>query len=198
MADLGSLDGALIVKGYTSAERGDPEPDPNRGRSFWHGWRNRIMDLVVIEHDEASRNLARTFVAARKDGKGKTGGPKMMARGDQLELAIGQIWKENDKRIIRYVKIVQTPIGGRRVRIRACKKNGEEIEGRPTTETDVLRHGQLKRWAELSQEQQRYWTDRATAGLAKIVPIDLSRPLRMRDGTPVTDIRISEDGRLGS
>jgi hypothetical protein len=34
MADLDSLDDALIVEGYLSAERGDPEPGPNRGRSF--------------------------------------------------------------------------------------------------------------------------------------------------------------------
>ena len=51
-----------------------------------------------------------------------------------------------------------------------------------------------KAWEELSQERQQTWADRATADLAKIVPIDLSRPLQMRDGTPVTDVRLSEDG----
>jgi hypothetical protein len=69
LADLDSLDQDLIVEGYRSAERGDPEPGPNRGRSFWHGWKNRMMDLGVIEHDEASRALAREFVAAHKNGK---------------------------------------------------------------------------------------------------------------------------------
>jgi hypothetical protein len=28
-----------------------------------------MMDLGAMEHDEASRNLAREFVAAHKDGK---------------------------------------------------------------------------------------------------------------------------------
>jgi hypothetical protein len=51
-----------------------------------------------------------------------------------------------------------------------------------------------KAWGELSQERQQTWADRATADLAKIVPIDVSRPLRMRDGTPVADVRLSEDG----
>jgi len=69
MADLDTLDEAQIVEGHLSAERGDPEPGPNRGCSFWHGWRNRMMDLGAMEHDEASRNLAREFVAAHKDGK---------------------------------------------------------------------------------------------------------------------------------
>jgi hypothetical protein len=70
MTDLDSLDEALIVEGHLSAERGDPEPGPNRGRSFWHGWPNRMMDLGAMEHDEAARTLAREFVAAaHKDGK---------------------------------------------------------------------------------------------------------------------------------
>jgi len=47
---------------------------------------------------------------------------------------------------------------------------------------------------DLSEDQQRSWADRATADLAKIVPFDLSRPLRLRDGTPVSNIRLSEDG----
>jgi hypothetical protein len=58
-ADLESLDLADIVFGYCSAERGDPEPGPNRGRSFWHGWRNRMIDLRELPMDDASRQLAR-------------------------------------------------------------------------------------------------------------------------------------------
>ena len=62
IADLESLDQDAIVEGYASAERGDPEPGPNRGRAFWHGWRNRMMDLGVIEHDAASRQLVSEFI----------------------------------------------------------------------------------------------------------------------------------------
>lgn len=57
--DLETLDQEQIVEGYRSAERGDPEPGPNRGRSFWHGWRNRMMDFGEMEIDEVARSLVR-------------------------------------------------------------------------------------------------------------------------------------------
>lgn len=57
VADLLTLDKADILEGYLAAERGDPEPGPNRGRAYWHGWRNRMMDLGELQHDDASRRL---------------------------------------------------------------------------------------------------------------------------------------------
>jgi len=60
--DLDSLDDEQMREGYASAERGDPEPGPNRGRSFWHGWRCRMMDFGVIKSDEGHRKLVRDFV----------------------------------------------------------------------------------------------------------------------------------------
>ncbi len=66
LADLESLDFADILDGYKSAERGDPEPGPNRGRAYWHGWRNRMMDYGVIPTDEAAQQLAREVVRARR------------------------------------------------------------------------------------------------------------------------------------
>lgn len=65
LTDLESLDSDQVMEGYRSAERGDPEPGPNRGRSFWHGWRNRMTDKGAIEHDQAARDLAREYVAAQ-------------------------------------------------------------------------------------------------------------------------------------
>jgi hypothetical protein len=59
LADLESLDADEILAGYLDAKRGDPEPGPNRGRAYWHGWRNRMMDLGELPHDDASRQLAR-------------------------------------------------------------------------------------------------------------------------------------------
>ncbi len=56
-ADLLSLDADEITAGYAEAQRGDPEPGINRGRAYWHGWRNRMMDLGVIEIDERHRRL---------------------------------------------------------------------------------------------------------------------------------------------
>ena len=57
-ADLDTLDHDAIVNGYLSAERGDPEPGPNRGRAYWHGWRNAMIDMGVLQPDDASRALA--------------------------------------------------------------------------------------------------------------------------------------------
>lgn len=72
LADLESLDQQHVLEGYISAERGDPEPGPNRGRSYWHGWRNRMMDYGKIPHDDASRQLAAEYVAhSRAVGQGE-------------------------------------------------------------------------------------------------------------------------------
>lgn len=62
VSDLETLDGDQIVEGYLSAERGDPEPGENRGRSFWHGWRNRMIDMGEIPADNAARRLAHEVV----------------------------------------------------------------------------------------------------------------------------------------
>jgi hypothetical protein len=59
---LDGLDHDQVVEGYLSAERGDPEPGPNRGRSYWHGWRCRMMDYGIIPIDEGHRNLVREYL----------------------------------------------------------------------------------------------------------------------------------------
>ncbi len=56
-ADLESLNAADILEGYLSAERGDPEPGENRGRAYWHGWRNRMIDMGLLPVDYASMQL---------------------------------------------------------------------------------------------------------------------------------------------
>ena len=58
VADLETLDDAEILAGYLEAKRGDPEPGVNRGRAYWHGWRNAMMDFGEIEIDSAARQLA--------------------------------------------------------------------------------------------------------------------------------------------
>ena len=70
-ADLDQLCLDDIVDGYLSAERGDPEPGPNRGRAFWHGWRNRMIDLHELPHDEASRQLAHEIAEADRKERRK-------------------------------------------------------------------------------------------------------------------------------
>ena len=62
VADLETLDDAEILAGYRETRRGDPEPGLNRGRAYWHGWRNRMIDLREIDGDDASAKLAHEFI----------------------------------------------------------------------------------------------------------------------------------------
>lgn len=73
-ADLDSLDQADILEGYLSAERGDPEPGPNRGRAFWHGWRNRMIDYGESPVDEASIALVRDMKKSTVNSSSPTKG----------------------------------------------------------------------------------------------------------------------------
>ena len=66
LRDLNSLDERGILEGYASAERGDPEPGENRGRAFWHGWRNRMIDIGVLKSDDSSRQLAAEWAADQR------------------------------------------------------------------------------------------------------------------------------------
>lgn len=66
LADLDSLDHDQIFEGYVSAERGDPEPGPNRGRAYWHGWRMAMIDMGEIEIDATHRVLVHEYVKRQK------------------------------------------------------------------------------------------------------------------------------------
>ena len=65
--DLDSLDDAELREGYFSAERGDPEPGPNRGRSFWHGWRCRQRDYGAIPIDSDHYALVGAWVKRERE-----------------------------------------------------------------------------------------------------------------------------------
>lgn len=43
-AELAMLDHADVVEGYLDGLNGDSEPGDNRSKSYWHGWRNGMMD----------------------------------------------------------------------------------------------------------------------------------------------------------
>lgn len=68
--ELDTLNSDDIHDGYMSAERGDPEPGENRGKAYWHGWRNRMIDMHQLPSDDASRRLAREVVAADRKERG--------------------------------------------------------------------------------------------------------------------------------
>lgn len=77
LADLATLDQDEILAGYLEYQNGDPEPGPNRGRAYWHGWRNAAADHGQIEFDGAMRKLAREMWCVRKGrGRSEAGGTR--------------------------------------------------------------------------------------------------------------------------
>jgi len=66
-ADLVLLDGDEIVAGYRGGLAGSAEPGSDRSRSFWHGWRNGMVDSRRAESDHAQRALVREL-HPRRDG----------------------------------------------------------------------------------------------------------------------------------
>lgn len=63
LADLDTLDDAEVLEGYRDGLANEPEPGGNRSRSYWHGWRNGMVDHGHREIDAAQRELARLYVA---------------------------------------------------------------------------------------------------------------------------------------
>lgn len=57
-AELDTLNHDEIVAGYLEYRRGDPEPGENRGKAYWHGWRNAAIDHHEIPMGAASVQLA--------------------------------------------------------------------------------------------------------------------------------------------
>lgn len=61
MADLGTLNDTEIQEGYRDGRENMPCGD-NRSRSYWHGWRNGMMDFKHMESDWASQMLCSEYV----------------------------------------------------------------------------------------------------------------------------------------
>jgi len=68
LADLESLDDVEILAGYLEAKRGDPEPGPNRGRAYWHGWKCRMIDYGEIKGDSIHEALVKEFCCRLEAG----------------------------------------------------------------------------------------------------------------------------------
>ena len=61
-----------------------------------------------------------------------------------LELAEGQVWRRDEKRFRgrqRYVRIQFVCLGGKRVRVQACKRDGTIPAGSKSTEVAADRFG---------------------------------------------------------
>lgn len=53
----------------------------------------------------------------------------------------GQIWKEDDKRFDRYVRVEFVCVGGERVRIKRCHRDGTFWKAGRSTEASAARFG---------------------------------------------------------
>lgn len=60
--DLDALDSNEILAGYLDGFVGTPEPGSDKSRSYWHGWRNGMVDGGYREIDSAQVQLVREVV----------------------------------------------------------------------------------------------------------------------------------------
>ena len=59
--ELASLDDGEILEGYSDGFKGEPCGD-NRSRSYWHGWRNGMVDSGRAKTDAAAMELVHEYV----------------------------------------------------------------------------------------------------------------------------------------
>ena len=64
--ELDVLDDSDCVAGYMAGLDGAPEPGSDKSKSYWHGWRNGIMDKGRLPIDESARNLAHEVVRRQR------------------------------------------------------------------------------------------------------------------------------------
>lgn len=61
LEELDALDDGEIIEGYFDGRQNAPEPGHNRSKSFWHGWRNGMVDGHHRASDGAQMVLAKLF-----------------------------------------------------------------------------------------------------------------------------------------
>lgn len=67
MAELETLDERDILSGYEAGRKGNrTEIGLEFNRSYWHGWRNGMMDSYRMKGDVDSEKLAREFLAQQR------------------------------------------------------------------------------------------------------------------------------------
>lgn len=57
----------VIKGGYFDGLENAPKPNGNRSKSYYHGWRNGMMDRGNIQIDNPARKLASEYVKNEKD-----------------------------------------------------------------------------------------------------------------------------------
>lgn len=63
---LEHLDDAEVLEGYRDGSKNDPEPHSNRSYSYWHGWRNGMVDGGYKTKDKSQQALAHDYIHGEK------------------------------------------------------------------------------------------------------------------------------------
>lgn len=61
VADFQNLDEGETLEGYLDGFHDGPSPNSSNSRSYWHGWRNGMVDSHRQPPDCASEELAQDF-----------------------------------------------------------------------------------------------------------------------------------------
>ncbi len=59
--DFRTLDDGEMLEGYLDGFDGQAPPDSTRSRSYWHGWRNGMVDSARCPPDQAYLALGTAF-----------------------------------------------------------------------------------------------------------------------------------------
>ena len=62
LEEVEAFDDAELFQGYRDGMRNEPEPNGNRTRAYWHGWRNGQVDARWRKSDFYQQKLASLFV----------------------------------------------------------------------------------------------------------------------------------------
>lgn len=60
--DFRTLDDGEMLEGYLDGFHGGAAPDSSRSRSYWHGWRNSMVESGRCPPDRAYLALASAFI----------------------------------------------------------------------------------------------------------------------------------------
>ena len=61
LADFRTLDEGEVLEGYLDGVHGGSSPEPERSRSYRHGWRNGMVDRGSLPPDDAMHALQHDF-----------------------------------------------------------------------------------------------------------------------------------------
>jgi len=65
-AELEVLNDDECVAGYMAGLEGCPEPGSDKSKSYWHGWRNGMMDKGRLPMDAPATKLAADYVRRQR------------------------------------------------------------------------------------------------------------------------------------